>query len=58
MVSNILLTFLQQLASLPQAQQTPPTPGFYTLLLQLLSYGIILAVERQTWCGEAPTYQE
>ena len=31
---------------------------FYTLLLQLLSYRTILAVERQTWCGTAPTYRE
>ena len=28
---------------------------FYRLLLQLLSYRTILAVERQTWCGRAPT---
>ena len=31
---------------------------FYTLLLQLLSYGTILAVERQTWCGTARTCPE
>ena len=30
--------------------------GFYTLLLLLLSYGIILAVERQTWFWTAPTF--
>ena len=28
---------------------------FYKLLLQLLSYGTILAVKRQTWCGTALT---
>ncbi len=28
------------------------------LLLQLLSCGTILAVERQTWCGTAPTCRE
>ena len=32
--------------------------GFYTLLLQLLSYRTILAVERQTCCGTAPTCRE
>ncbi len=32
--------------------------GFYTLVLLLLSYGTILAVERQTWCGTAPTCRE
>ncbi len=31
---------------------------FYKLLLQLLSYGTMLAVERQTWCGTAPTCRE
>ena len=32
--------------------------GFYKLLLLLLSYGTILAVERQTWCGTAPACRE
>jgi len=31
---------------------------FYMLLLLLLSYGTILAVERQTWCGTAPICRE
>ncbi|KAL3162995.1 hypothetical protein ABBQ32_009427 [Trebouxia sp. C0010 RCD-2024] len=31
---------------------------FYKLLLQLSSYGTILAVERQTRCGTAPTCRE
>ncbi|DBA81989.1 TPA: hypothetical protein ACH3X1_007692 [Trebouxia sp. C0004] len=31
---------------------------FYRLLLLLLSYGTILAVERQTWCGTAPACRE
>ncbi len=31
---------------------------FYTLLLQLLSYGTELAVERQTWYGTGPTCRE
>ena len=31
---------------------------FYKLLLQLLSHGIILAVEQQTCCGIAPTCRE
>ena len=30
----------------------------YKLLLLLLSYGTMLAVERQTWCGTAPTRRE
>ena len=31
---------------------------FYRLVLQLLSYGTKLAVERQTWYGTAPTCRE
>ncbi len=35
-----------------------PERGFYTLLLQLLSYGTILAVKRQTRCGTASTCRQ
>ena len=34
---------------------TEQEEGFYRLLLQLLSYKTILAVEWHPWCGTAPT---
>ena len=41
--------------NLARPLQTPPRPEFYTLLLQVLSNGTLLAVKRQTWCGTALT---
>ena len=41
----------------PGRPENDPRRGFYTLLLQLLTYGTIIAVERQTCCGTAPACQ-
>ena len=44
-----------RLCQQPMNDEEDEEEGFCTLLLQLLSYGIMLAVEQQTCCGIAPT---
>ena len=51
------VTVLRFLTSSHRTSRDPLEMKFYKLLLQLLSYGTILAVQRQTCCEAAPTCQ-